>query len=147
VTAFAAAAVNLGLGLLLIPRFGILGAGCGALASFVVWNGLNIYFSTKFYRMQFDVRRLVHSLLLGAFLVAVAQFLPANLNPLVLWPLKGLLVVAYPVLLVATGFLRPEERQILIGLIRRAERVRGPSSSSLITVNEPMAVGALTSLD
>ncbi len=105
-TAFAAAAVNLGLGFLLIPRFGILGAGWATLVSFVVWNGLNLYFSTKFYRLQFDVRRLLHSLLLGSLLVAAASFFPASLSPLILWPLKGLLAAAYPVLLVATGFLR-----------------------------------------
>ncbi|HEX4070061.1 MAG TPA: oligosaccharide flippase family protein [Planctomycetaceae bacterium] len=147
VTAFAAAAVNLGLGFLLIPRFGILGAGCGALSSFVVWNGLNLYFSTKFYRLQFDVRRLLHSLLLGALLVAVASFLPTSLSPLILWPLKGLLAIAYPVLLVATGFLTPSERRVLIGLMRRTQRVRRRSSASRVTVDEPMAVPALTSLD
>jgi len=97
----------------LIPRFGILGAGWATLASFLIWNALNLYFSTKFYALRFDLPRLLHSLTLGAALVAIAQFLPADMSPFVAWPLKGALAAAYPLLLVATGFLRSDEWRVV----------------------------------
>jgi O-antigen/teichoic acid export membrane protein len=112
-TALAGAAANIGLGLLLIPWFGILGAGWATLASFLLWNGLNLHYSTKFYRLQFDVPSLVHSLVLGAILVAAAQLLPGGLSPFLLWPLKAVLAAAYPLLLIVTGFLRPDEWETL----------------------------------
>lgn len=133
-TALAAAAVNLALGFLLIPRFGIMGAGWATLAAFLLWNALNVYFSRRFYRMRFDVPRLLHSLVLGAALVTIAQVFPAGMNPLVLWPLKALLAAAYPVLLAATGFLRPEEWHALargLGLPAPALVKRPPPLASL----------------
>ena len=63
--ALTAAAANIGLNFLLVPRFGLLGAGWATLTSFVLWNALHIYFSRKFYRIQFDVRRFVHAGLVG----------------------------------------------------------------------------------
>jgi len=112
-TALAAALVNLALGFLLIPRFGILGAGWATLASFLVWNGLNLYYSTKFYSLQFDVQRLLHAVVVGGTLVAVTLVLPVELNPILELPLKAAIAGAYPLLLLGTGFLRPQERAFL----------------------------------
>ena len=83
-----------------------MGAGWATLASFLIWNGLNLRYSTKFYGLRFDVRRIGQALLVGAVLVATAQLLPGALTPFVRWPLKLLLAAAYPGLLVATGFVR-----------------------------------------
>jgi O-antigen/teichoic acid export membrane protein len=105
--------VNLALGFLLIPRFGILGAGWATLASFVVWNGLNLYFSTKFYALQFDVQRLLHAVVVGASLVALALVLPVDMSSIVSLPLKAAIAGTYPLVLLATGFLRPQERAFL----------------------------------
>jgi O-antigen/teichoic acid export membrane protein len=139
-TALAAAAANLGLGFLLIPRFGILGAGWATLVSFLLWNGLNLHYSTKFYRLRFDVGRIVHSLMLGAVLVAAVHLLPRGLSPFWLWPLKALLVAAYPVLLVATGFLRAEERRMLISLWRpTSHSTRSVTPPALTTHHSPLA--------
>ena len=82
VTALAAAAVNLGLGFLLIPRFGILGAGWATLASFVVWNVLQSLFLDEV--LPAAVRRAADCCIrscLGALLVAVAQFLARESEP------------------------------------------------------------------
>jgi O-antigen/teichoic acid export membrane protein len=128
-TAAAAALVNLALGCLLIPRFGILGAGWATVASFLVWNGLNLHFSTKFYALRFDLKRLLHSLVLGMAVVGVAQMLPEGIGPFLALPLKAALAVAYPLLLVATGFLRPEEREYIVSAwrLRAAAPVARPS--------------------
>jgi len=120
--AFASAAVNIGLNFVLIPQFGLLGAGGATLLSFALWNILNVYFSTRFYRLRFDVRRLIHAAVLGGTLVASAAFLPTDLSHLLAWPLKAALVLSYPVLLVTTGFLSVGEREALIGMVRGARR-------------------------
>jgi len=130
-TALAGAVANIGLGFLLIPWFGILGAGWATLASFLLWNGLNLHYSTKFYHLRFDIVRLAHSLILGAILVVAALLLPGSMSPLLLWPLKATLAAAYPLLLISTGFLRPDEWEIVKSLARRARRVatQGPRSA------------------
>jgi O-antigen/teichoic acid export membrane protein len=112
-TALAGAVANIGLGFLLIPWFGILGAGWATLASFLLWNALNLHYSTKFYHLRFDIVRLAHSMILGAVLVVAALLLPGNMSPLLLWPLKAALAAAYPLLLFSTGFLRPDEWEIV----------------------------------
>jgi O-antigen/teichoic acid export membrane protein len=120
--ALTSAAANIGLNFLLVPKFGLLGAGWATLGSFVLWNSLHIYFSRRFYRLQFDVRRFAHAALIGAMLIVTAQMIPAELSLLILCPLKAALVLAYPVLLLATGFLMPDERQRLSELARGARR-------------------------
>jgi O-antigen/teichoic acid export membrane protein len=141
-TALAAALVNLALGFLLIPQFGILGAGWATLASFLVWNGLNLHFSAKFYAVQFDLRRLLHSLVVGAALVAAAHMLPAGISVFVSLPLKAALAAGYPLLLAATGFLRPDEWTFVL----RAVRLRATASvirrSPLTTAERPQVASA-----
>ena len=133
-TAAVAALVNLALGFLLIPRFGIVGAGWATLASFLVWNGLNLHFSAKFYALRFDLKRLVHSLVLGMAVVGVAQMLPGGISPFLALPLKAVLVAAYPLLLVSTGFLRAEEREYFVSAwrLRAAAPVACPSQLTTV---------------
>jgi O-antigen/teichoic acid export membrane protein len=131
--AITCAAANIGLNLLLVRRFGLLGAGWATLTSFVLWNALHIYFSRKFYRINFDVRRFAHAGLAGIILILVARTIPADLNLLIVCPLKALVVLAYPALLLVTGFLTPDEWEKLGSFVRGARR-RGFKS----------VVGALT---
>jgi O-antigen/teichoic acid export membrane protein len=119
--AIACAAVNIGLNLLLVRPYGLVGAGWATLTSFILWNGLHIYFSRRFYRLRFDVRRFLHAGLVGALVIVAARALP-ELGMLVAFPLKALLVLAYPVLLVGTGFLTAEEWQKLASFARGARR-------------------------
>lgn len=134
-TALAAALVNLALGFLLIPQFGILGAGWATLASFLVWNGLNLHYSTKFYSLKFDLQRLLHSLVVGASLVAMAQMLPDGINAFVALPLKAVLAGMYPLLLVATGFLRPEEREFILSALHLRATTQVNCRSQLTTAD------------
>jgi O-antigen/teichoic acid export membrane protein len=120
--AISCAAANIGLNLLLVPRFGLLGAGWATLTSFVLWNALHVYFSRRFYRIAFDVRRFAHAGLAGALLIVVSRAIPADLNPLIACPLKALLVLAYPALLLVTGFFTPDEWQRFGSFMRGARQ-------------------------
>ncbi len=112
------AAANIGLNFLLVPQYGLLGAGWATLTSFVLWNALQVYFSRRFYRLRFDVRRLVHAGVAGALVIVVARIIPGDVSLWIVCPLKAVLVLAYPVLLMATGFLTPDEWQRLSSLMR-----------------------------
>jgi hypothetical protein len=81
-----------------------------------------VYFSRRFYRIKFDVRRFVHAGLTGALLIVVSRGIPADLNLLIACPLKAVLVLAYPALLLLTGFLTPDEWQQLASFVRGARR-------------------------
>jgi O-antigen/teichoic acid export membrane protein len=120
--AITCAAANIGLNFLLVPRFGLLGAGWATLTSFVLWNALHVYFSRRFYRIRFDVRRFAHAGLAGAFLIVVSRAIPSDLNLMIACPLKAVLSLAYPALLLLTGFLTPDEWQQLASFVRGARR-------------------------
>jgi O-antigen/teichoic acid export membrane protein len=141
-TALAAALVNLALGIFLIPQFGILGAGWATLASFLVWNGLNLHFSAKFYAVRFDLARLIHSLAVGAALVAAAHLVPAGVSAFVSLPVKGLLAAGYPLLLAVTGFLRPDERAFVFNVLRLRASAPVTRRSPLTTADRPQVASA-----
>jgi|GEM_PF-2443400 len=133
--AITCAAANIGLNFLLVPRYGLLGAGWATLTSFVLWNALHVYFSRRFYRLRFDVRRLLHAGLAGALLIVVARTIPSDVSLWIVCPLKAVLVLACPVLLMATGFLTPDEWQRLAGLMRGARR--GGIKSMMAALTQP----------
>jgi O-antigen/teichoic acid export membrane protein len=119
--AIACAAANIGLNLLLVPQFGLVGAGWATLTSFILWNALHVYFSRRFYRLQFDVRRFLHAGLAGALVIVAARAFP-EMGMLVAFPLKVLVVLGYPLLLLGTGFLTADEWQKLSSFARGARR-------------------------
>lgn len=91
----AGAAVNIGANLYLIPRMGLLGAAWATLAAYGVMAALMWASARKLYPVPYEWGRLLHA---GAA-AAACLFLP-----------KWAALPAYPVLLLATGFLRPELR-------------------------------------
>jgi hypothetical protein len=57
---------------------------------------------------------LIHAVLVGGLLVGLAIALPVDMSSLVSWPLKAAIAGAYPLLLLATGFLRRQERAFVL---------------------------------
>lgn len=100
----AAAATNVAANFALIPSFGILGAAWATVLSYAVMAVLGFVISQRLYPLPLEWGRL-------ATLVAAAGVVygAALLAPEPLWPalaVKGALLLAYPALLVASGFLR-----------------------------------------
>ncbi len=69
-----AAAISVGLSILLIPKYGIVGAATATMVSYLVWNALKIYFSAKFYDLHFELKRLLHITVVGVGLYGVSIF-------------------------------------------------------------------------
>jgi len=109
----AAAAVNIGLNLLLIPPFGIMGAAIATLAAYATMFAGMAWRAQLIFPIDAQWRRLATAVGAAAALTAVVRGLDI--------PLPGaiLLVAAYPLVLLGLGFYLPVERARLLAAGRR----------------------------
>jgi len=107
------ACVNIGLNFIFIPYWGILGAAFATLISYIVWNGLKMYYSAKFYDLHFDLNRLGFitlvgiGLYLGGLFVADTDSLFLNIG------IKFLVLLVYPFLFFIVNFFTPREKEYI----------------------------------
>jgi O-antigen/teichoic acid export membrane protein len=113
----AAAALNVGLNLVLIPRYGIHGAAASAVVAFVVMFAGMTWWAQRVYPVPYQWRRVITAVGAAAALT-VAGRLVGRLDVAVL------LVLAYPLVLLALGFFLPEERRTLAGRFSSVRRGR-----------------------
>ena len=124
-----AAAVNIVLNFLLIPRFGIIGAAWANGAGYAVQAGLGYAFAQRFYPIEYEWGRLLR-VCGAAIAAATAAHLMPSLSPAVsersfLAPIPDLLargaivVVVFGGLLAVSGFFHKEELRRLSALRRR----------------------------
>jgi O-antigen/teichoic acid export membrane protein len=118
-TAIAGAILNLGLNFLLIPVWGMMGAAWATAGSFLFVATLTGAIAQRYYRVDYDYRRLA-KILGGALLVFLVGFQIAPELSLgsVLWHV-GFGIAAFPLTLFMTGFLEDEERNALREFWRR----------------------------
>jgi O-antigen/teichoic acid export membrane protein len=128
VATLAAAAGNIGLNFLLVPRFGMMGAAWANAVSYALQAALAFRFSQRVYPVQYETRRIATLSVAAIVACVAARALPA------LAPLPGLLVrgttvvVVYGGLLALAGFFRPDELRVLGRLRRRRhEPSQGPA--------------------
>lgn len=127
VSTFAAAAVGLGGGALLMPPFGAVGAAVAFLLSYVTLAVVAGFFARRHYPMTYETGRIAR-LVGAATLSAAAGLLIPDVPPLAGVLLRGTTtVVVFVVLLWLSGFLRPTERAFLEMAWARARRGRQPS--------------------
>jgi O-antigen/teichoic acid export membrane protein len=113
----AATVTNVALNLALVPSLGIVGAGLALVASYVVVLVLMYAFTQRLFPVPYEWGRLARVVLVSAGLIGLGEaVLPTS-------GLAGLagrtaLWLAFPLLLWASGFLRPGERAAL-SLLRR----------------------------
>ena len=125
-----AAATSITANVVLIPRFGVLGAAWANALSYLVLATVALYFSQKFYPIPYEWARLarIASAAAVAYLVAT-MLVPVTVVPVVGLFARGILVViGYAIVLWLQGFFRPTEldrlRQELARFRQRS--VRGP---------------------
>jgi O-antigen/teichoic acid export membrane protein len=111
---FAAAAVGLTSGLVLMPRFGAIGAAVAFLLSYVTLAAVAFVFAQRLYPMQYEVSRIARILAAGVLSVFAASWVVPHLAPGLSLLAHGVTTVAaYGGLLWVSGFLRPSERAFL----------------------------------
>jgi O-antigen/teichoic acid export membrane protein len=111
----AALVANVALNLILVPPLGIVGAGIALVASYVVVVALMYGFTQRLFPVPYEWARLLRVVLVTAALVAFGELLLPSEGAL---GLAGRIAVwlAYPAVLLATGFFTSEERRWLARL-------------------------------
>jgi len=130
-----AAATNVGLNFVLIPRFGMVGAAWANGACYAVQAVLGYFFSQRFYRISYEWSRVARISAAGLLAWAAARALPelrlAFVNPrsvMAALPdavLRGATVVAvYAALLAVSGFFHAHELAALKAMWQRQRKPR-----------------------
>jgi O-antigen/teichoic acid export membrane protein len=107
-----AAATNIGLNFILIPRFGAMGAAVTTTISFAVCPILAVLISSRYYKIPYDVRRLIQLVVATGLIYVVSITVSAS----TLWLdllVKGALLIVYPVTLYFIGFFEAREVQFI----------------------------------
>jgi O-antigen/teichoic acid export membrane protein len=113
-----AAAVNIGTNLILIRRYGAMGA---ALATVIAFAWLTVtagVISQRKLAVHYEAGRLFHLYLVTGACLVIGLVLPLWAPATDTW-LRAAALVAFPLGLVVTGFPTPDERALLGGLRRR----------------------------
>jgi O-antigen/teichoic acid export membrane protein len=139
VATMTAAATNVGLNLLLIPRLGIVGAAWANGVAYAVQAVLGYVLSQRFYPIAYEWARVTRVCGAAAVAYIAAMLLPSIHLPVdprsTLAPAADILargftvVIVFAALLAATGFFQPEELRRL-GALRRRSPLAGPMLKS-----------------
>jgi O-antigen/teichoic acid export membrane protein len=117
------AAANIAANFALIPHYGTLGAAWATVISYALMAGLGLMFSQRLYPIPFEWPRLLRVAAAGAVAFVLSLFAPPALGPAL--AVKGASLLAFPALLVASGFLAPGERARLARLLRSFDSPEG----------------------
>jgi O-antigen/teichoic acid export membrane protein len=110
----AAAVVSVALNLILIPRYGMMGAAVGNIAAYgTMFAGMS-WWAQRNYRVPYQWRRVLTAAFAGAGLAVAGKLIGGGL------PVAFLLALAYPVVLLPLGFYLPAERRAIGARLRLA---------------------------
>jgi O-antigen/teichoic acid export membrane protein len=119
----AAAGINVGLNFLLIPAWGIVGAGVSTVIGYIALAGLGFANAQAGYPVNHDWSRVFRiAAVAAAFLAASAEVVPAT--GWVGIPVRLALMIGFPLALVLTGVLSPGERQKIAQMFADMRRPR-----------------------
>jgi O-antigen/teichoic acid export membrane protein len=138
-----AAATNVALNFVLIPRFGMVGAAWANAAAYAVQAALGFGFSQRFYPIPYEWGRIAR--VVGAALIAyaTAALVPA-VRPIVGVALRGAVVVgAFTALLALTGFFTASELRQIQALRRR----RPPAAVAAVAPDTTELGGEIVATD
>jgi O-antigen/teichoic acid export membrane protein len=110
----AAAAVNVGLNLLLIPPYGMMGAAVATVAAYLTMFLGMAWWAQRIYPVPYQWRRVLTAAAVGVALVVAGKLLDTNLAVAVA------LSLAYPLALALFGFYLPAERRAIGARLRLA---------------------------
>jgi O-antigen/teichoic acid export membrane protein len=110
----AAAVVNVALNLLLIPRYGMMGAAIATVAAYTTMFVGMVWWSQRIYPVPYQWRRVLTAAATGLGLVAVGKVADAGLA------IALSLALVYPLALLVVGFYLPAERRAIGAKLRPA---------------------------
>jgi len=110
----AAAIVNVALNLILIPRYGMMGAAAATIAAYATMFAGMAWWAQRIYPVPYQWRRVATAVAAGLALVAVGKLAGGGL------PVAVALSLAYPLLLFLAGFYLPAERKAIGARLRLA---------------------------
>jgi O-antigen/teichoic acid export membrane protein len=110
----AAAAVNVSLNLILIPRYGMMGAAVATVAAYATMFVGMSWWGQRVYHVPYQWRRVLTAALVGAALAVAGKLLGGGL------PVALALALAYPIALLPLGFYLPAERRAIGARLRLA---------------------------
>jgi O-antigen/teichoic acid export membrane protein len=123
VATFAAAAVGLGFGVLLMPQYGAAGAAVAYLLSYVTQASIAFVLARHFYPVSYEWARIARIVLAGSAAAVTAVWVVPSMPALAGLFVRGAVtVVTYGGLLWLSGFLRPTERAFMVEMARRLRR-------------------------
>jgi O-antigen/teichoic acid export membrane protein len=124
-----AAGVGFVVGLVLIPRYGLLGAAVTVLVSYLTLAVVAFVFAQRFYAIRYETGRIARLVVSGIVAALVALWIPA-LPPAIGLILRGATSVGvYLLLLWVTGFFRATEVAFAREMITRFSR-RAPANGA-----------------
>jgi O-antigen/teichoic acid export membrane protein len=123
------AMLNIGLNALLIPRYGMMGAAWATLVAYPVLFGLTLWVAQQVYPIPYDYWRMAKPLGLAFGLSLLTNIVPhESLGVSIV--LKALILGAFPLGLLALGFVSADERRRLRTLGLRAWTSRRAASET-----------------
>ncbi len=118
-----AAGVGFAVGLVLVPRYGLIGAAVTVLVSYLTLAVVAFVFAQRQYAIHYEIGRLARVIASGVAAALAALWLLPDLRPVAGLFLRGLICVAvYGALLWATGFFRTSEIAFLREITARWRR-------------------------
>jgi len=108
-----AAAANIGLNVVLIPRYGIMGAAYANGLAYAAQTAIAYYFSQRFYPIRYESGRLTRVVLAALLAYAAGRALPAMDSSLGVVARGTTVILVMGAGLWLGGFFRPEELRVL----------------------------------
>jgi peptidoglycan biosynthesis protein MviN/MurJ (putative lipid II flippase) len=110
--------VSLTANLLLVPEYGARGAAVAAVLANTSLVVFMLIRSQRVFHVDYELLRLARPIALTALACAAAYALPTGTG-LDSWASRWVHALAWPLLLVASGFVTPPERERIVRLVRR----------------------------
>ena len=128
-----AAAVNVGLNFVLIPRYGMMGAAWATFIGFLVQMSTTLFLSLRVYHVPYRYDRLL-GMLVAALAIYGASALVDTSSVLTSIAIKVPLVMLFPVALVAAGLFEPKDLSAGLAMVER----RVPRSAVALRFIRPL---------
>jgi O-antigen/teichoic acid export membrane protein len=115
------AIINIGLNVLLIPRFGFMGAAWATLGAFGAIAVSTFFVGRKFFLIRMEFGRLVKIFLLALLIYYGSTLIGTTMKPSLVLLSKAMVTLFFPVALFLVGFFDPEERMAMDRMRRKIQ--------------------------